>query len=188
MSYPPVPPNDPYRPEGEQPQGEPAPPTPPGPAYPGQQAPSGTPYPAPPGQPAPGPAPYGAEQGGYAPYPPPAQPPYGAPAQAPYGASPYPAPGGYGYFPRNDLGVWALVLGIASFVLSCGFFTGIPAIILGTKAKRAVEAGEANNGGLAQAGVILGWIASALMLLAIIAFVVLVIVGVASTDFRSNYY
>ncbi|GAA3221446.1 DUF4190 domain-containing protein [Oerskovia jenensis] len=188
MSYPPVPPNDPYRPEGEQPEGEPAQPMPPGPAYPGQQAPSGTPYPAPPGQPAPGPAPYGAEQGGYAPYPPPAQPPYGAPAQAPYGASPYPAPGGYGYFPRNDLGVWALVLGIASFVLSCGFFTGIPAIILGTKAKRAVEAGEANNGGLAQAGVILGWVASALMLLAIIFFVVVAIIGFASDDFRSNYY
>jgi hypothetical protein len=130
----------------------------------------------------------GGEQGGYSPYPPPAQPPYGAPTQAPYGASPYPAPGGYGYFPRNDLGVWALVLGIASFVLSCGFLTGIPAIIVGTKAKRAVEAGEANNGGLAQAGVILGWVASALSVLAIILFVILVGFGLAFGEVDSTYY
>ncbi|MBE7702016.1 DUF4190 domain-containing protein [Oerskovia sp. Sa1BUA8] len=209
MSYPPTPPNDPYRPEGEpagtpgeQPGGEPAqaqppvpdqaPPAAPGyPAYPGTPQQPGSPYSAPTGQPASGSAPYGGEQGGYTSYPPPAQPGYGAPGQAPYGASPYPAPaapGGYGYFPRNDLGVWALVLGIASFVLSCGFLTGIPAIIVGTKAKRAVEAGEANNGGLAQAGVILGWVASALSVVAIIVFVVLLVIGVASAEFDPSYY
>ncbi|MDF2846611.1 MAG: hypothetical protein K0R97_593 [Oerskovia sp.] len=195
MSYPPTPPNDPYRPEGEQPGGEPVdpqtsgqtPPAPGYPTYPGQPAQPGSPYAAPTGPPAPGAVP-GGEQGGYSPYPPPAQPPYGAPTQAPYGASPYPAPGGYGYFPRNDLGVWALVLGIASFVLSCGFLTGIPAIIVGTKAKRAVEAGEANNGGLAQAGVILGWVASALSVLAIILFVILVGFGLAFGEVDSTYY
>ncbi|MFF3064017.1 DUF4190 domain-containing protein [Oerskovia sp. NPDC057915] len=198
MSYPPTPPNDPYRPEGEQPGGVPVEPPPPGqtpppdpgyPAHPGQPAQQGSPYAAPTGQPAPGPVP-GGDQGGYSPYPPPAQPPYGAPQQSPYGASPYPAagaPGGYGYYPRNDLGVWALVLGIASFVLSCGFLTGIPAIIVGTKAKRAVAAGEANNGGLAQAGVILGWIASVLMVLGIILFVIVVVVGLANSEFDSTY-
>ncbi|GAA1411231.1 DUF4190 domain-containing protein [Oerskovia paurometabola] len=198
MSYPPTPPNDPYRPEGEQPGGEPVephasgqtPPPAPGhpgyPTYPGQPAQPGSPYATPTGQPAPGPVP-GGEQGGYS-YPPPVQPPYGAPAQAPYGASPYPAPGGYGYFPRNDLGIWALVLGIASFVLSCGFLTGIPAIIVGTKAKRAVEAGEANNGGLAQAGVILGWVASALSVLVIVFFVIALAFGLANAEFDSTYY
>jgi len=198
MSYPPTP--DPYRPGGEQPGGEqpggeqpgygaspdPTPPAAPGyPAYPGQPAQPGTPPPAPGSQ-----APYGTDQGHYTPYPPPAQPAYGAP-QSPYGASPYPpqgAPGGYGYFPRNDLGIWALVLGIASFVLSCGFLTGIPAIIVGSKAKRAVAAGEANNGGLAQAGVILGWVACALSVLVAIFFVVVLVIGVGSAEVDGTYY
>ncbi|MFI2752304.1 DUF4190 domain-containing protein [Cellulomonas sp. P22] len=95
----------------------------------------GDPYPGqhPTGQPYPGPYPYAAGQ------------PY--PGYAP----------GYAY-PRNDLAVWSLVLGIASFVLGCLFFTGIPAVVLGNKAKQAVAAGEANNPGLASAGVVLGWI------------------------------
>ena len=94
------------------------------------------------------------------------------PSAAPYGAAPggYGQPGGdYGRrgggygdaYPKNNLGVWALVLGIVSFVVVCGLLTGIPAIIVGNNAKKAVAQGEANNGGLATAGVILGWVAIA---------------------------
>ncbi len=156
------------------------------PAYPGYPQQSPSPYGAPaPGTPDSGYPQYGAP----APQPPYGAPqqPYGAPGQMPYGATPYgatPAPGGaYGYFPRNDLGIWAFVLGIASIVLSCGFFTGIPAVIVGSKAKRAVAAGEANNGGLALAGVILGWIGTALSILGVI----LLIAIIASPDFQAGF-
>jgi hypothetical protein len=190
MTHPPTPPSNPYDPQEQQPGAEPAqqptgqtPPAAPG--YPTYPDPSGSPYATP------APDAYGAPQGGPAPYPTQPQSPYGTPAAAPYGASPYAgAPqGGYGYFPRNDLGIWALVLGIASIVLSCGPFTGIPAIIVGSKAKKAVEAGEANNGGMALAGVILGWVGTGLFVLLAIAFVaIFAFAGMASVGIDSGYY
>jgi Domain of unknown function (DUF4190) len=105
-------------------------------------------------------------------------PAYGAPTadgmtqygtENPYGPpTAYGSPTGYGYAQpgyyggmagtqRNDLGVWALILGILS-VVSFGILTGIPAIILGNKSKAASARGEANNPGLGAAGVIMGWI------------------------------
>lgn len=124
----------------------------PGDPYPGQQ-PAGQPYPG--GQYPGGPYPGGPYAG---------QPPAG---------QPYP---GYvpGYvYPKNDLAIWSLVLGIASFVLGCLFFTGIPAVVLGNKAKQAAAAGEANNPGLAAAGVVLGWISIALGAVGLVLVVVL---------------
>ncbi len=120
----------------------------------------------------PGQQPYGAQQPyGQDPYG--AQQPYGQdPGSSAYPGSPYPGasypatPYGntpyvpvYGY-PRNGLGVWALSLGIAGFVC-CGLFAGIPAIITGVLSRKAVERGEANNGGLALTGIILGALACA---------------------------
>lgn len=103
--------------------------------------------------------------------------PYGSTPPA-YGGGDYGSQPGYGYgYPKNNLGVWSLVLGLVSFVLSCGLFTGIPAIIVGHKSRRAVAEGQANNPGLATAGIILGWIATILSLLGIIAVVVLVATG-----------
>lgn len=123
--------------------------------------------------------PYGSQPSGSGPTPPPpygAQPGYGAQPPA-YGSQP-PAygsqppsygggmppagmpPTGYGYgggTEKNNLGTWALVLGILSIVC-CGFFAGIPAIILGNKSKQAAAAGQANNGNLGNIGMILGWI------------------------------
>lgn len=124
--------------------------------------------------------------------------PYGAPAPyagqpypgQPYPAQPYPGqpyPGqpypGQPYapayaYPKNQLGVWSLVLGIVGVVVGCVFLTGIPAVILGNNAKRAVAAGEANNLGVAQAGIVLGWISIALGVVAI-GFFVLYFVGMA---------
>ncbi|GEA90055.1 DUF4190 domain-containing protein [Cellulomonas cellasea] len=104
----------------------------------------------------------------------PSAPQYGAPQgggypQAPqYGNAPGYG-GGYGQnFPKNNLAVWALVLGLVGIVLQCGFLTGIPAVIVGNKARKAAAAGEANNGGMALAGVILGWVAIALSVLVLI--------------------
>lgn len=75
-------------------------------------------------------------------------------------------------YPRNSLGVWSLVLGIASVVLALGVVTGIPAIIVGNQGRRAVRAGEADNEGLALTGVVLGWIS-----LAILAVVVVLVIA-----------
>ncbi|MBO0610503.1 DUF4190 domain-containing protein [Myceligenerans salitolerans] len=63
---------------------------------------------------------------------------------------------------RNSLGVWSLVLGGASFLLFLGVLTGIPAILVGNDGRRAVRAGEADNEGVAMAGVLLGWASVAL--------------------------
>ncbi|MGY4642285.1 DUF4190 domain-containing protein [Cellulomonas sp. URHB0016] len=102
------------------------------------------------------------------------------PAATPYGA------GQYGYvYPKNSLGVWSLVLGILGMVL-CGLFTGIPAVIVGSSAKRAVAEGEANNGGLATAGVILGWIGIGLSVLGIVLWVF--VIGVAGLNAGTSNY
>ena len=64
---------------------------------------------------------YPGGQPGYQQYPSQAQPGGGyTPGMSPFGAS----------TEKNNLGGWALGLGIASLVC-CGLFTGIPAIILG---------------------------------------------------------
>jgi hypothetical protein len=82
---------------------------------------------------------------------------------------------------KNKLGVWALVLGILS-ILCCGFFTGIPAIILGINGKKAAEEGRASNGSLANVGFILGIIGCALSVLGF----VLQAAGVLTYDFSTS--
>jgi hypothetical protein len=56
--------------------------------------------------------------------------------------------------------VWALVLGILG-LLCCGFFTGIPAIILGKQAQNEIDAaaGIQSGRGMATSGFVLGIIA-----------------------------
>lgn len=147
---------------------EPSPTQPlPGQSYGAEQQPAGQqpapqePNPGPPGGPDPA-DPYG-QQG----------------AQTPYGQPGAPAPQ-YGYTsatpPKNDLGVWALVTGILSFVF-CPLLLGIAAIITGTMSRRAVDEGLANNRGMGTAGLILGWVNVALAVLAIVFFVVALAVG-----------
>ena len=187
----PQPPDDPFAPKPEPPAEGPGsvpPAQPPAPGY--GQPPYGE-QPAAPqspygGQP-PAPLPtYGQSYAGAPQYPaapqyPPAPPSSGAPQYpaAPqygqYGATPYGA-----VYPKNQLGVWALVLGIASFVLSCGLFTGIPAIILGRQGQRAADTGEANNRGLSTAGVVLGWIAVGLSAVAIVVGIIVAIVAISN--------
>jgi Domain of unknown function (DUF4190) len=153
-----------YPPSGEQyPQTPGQPQYPSAPGYPSApdpyQPPAGQPqYPSAPGQ---YPPPSGAPQ--YPPAPgygaPAGQPQYGAPQQ-PYGyppaqgmPSPYAVPGAS--LPDNKFGLWSMILGIVS-LLCCGIFAAVPAVILGLQARKKVEAGTANNGGMATAGIILG--------------------------------
>ena len=113
-------------------------PYPPGGSYPGGSYPGG-PYPG-------GSYPGGAYPGG--PY------PGGYPPPAPYGD----------YYPsvpaKNGMGVAALVVAIIALISSVsvvgGIVLGIVAVILGFIGRSRVKSGEANNGGVATAGIILG--------------------------------
>jgi Domain of unknown function (DUF4190) len=82
---------------------------------------------------------------------------------------PPPGAGGYAAPQTNQKALWSMILGILSIVC-CGLFAGIPAIILGGKAKNEIGAsGGAQTGdGMAKAGVILGWISIAFSVLSLI--------------------
>jgi hypothetical protein len=89
---------------------------------------------------------------------------YGAPAygQQPAGAPFGQQPGGFGghVTPKNGLGVAALVLGIlslpAAFTVIFGVLFGVLAIIFGVLGRGRAKKGQANNGGMATAGLVLG--------------------------------
>lgn len=125
----------------------------------------------------------GAEPVGAVPPPPiapggPAQPapgPYGYPAPStpgpgigdPYGGYPgYPGYQNYGQTgwqaaPANGMGITAMVLGILSVCLFClygivGVVLGVLALIFGILGRKRAQRGEATNGGMALAGIILG--------------------------------
>jgi hypothetical protein len=106
--------------------------------------------------------------------------PYGQPgAPAAYGQPGVPAAQQYGYAPsppKNDLAVWSLVTGILSYVF-CPLLLGIAAIITGTMSRRAADEGLANNRGMGTAGLILGWINVALVVLAIVFFLIAIAAG-----------
>ncbi|MGW6742408.1 DUF4190 domain-containing protein [Streptomyces sp. NPDC055025] len=142
-----------------------------------------------PAQPAPGPYGYG--------YPgvPPQPAPGAQQSAAPYGATPgygYPAAGypGYGSTgwqpgPSNGMGVTALVLGIIAVVAFCfwglGIVVGVLALIFGIVGRRKARRGEATNGGMALAGIVLGSI-GALISAAFLAFLIWAIANDDSFD------
>jgi Domain of unknown function (DUF4190) len=138
------PPATPYQggPAGYPPPGQSyPPPSYPSPSYPSQSYPPPEPGSYPPPQ---YPPPSGPYAGGY---PPPPPQPYG-----PY--SPPPAA------PKNGIGIAALVVALLSLpaVLTVvgGFILGLVAIVLGFLGYSRVKKGEANNGGIAIAGIVLG--------------------------------
>ena len=102
--------------------------------------------------------------------PPPAPYPYSYPPgpQGQYGGYP-PPPMPYGDYPgvppapRNGLGVAALVVAIigllGSFSVAGGIVMGIAAVVLGFLGRNRVRRGEADNPGVALAGIILGVLA-----------------------------
>ncbi|MBB2990601.1 heme/copper-type cytochrome/quinol oxidase subunit 2 [Mycolicibacterium iranicum] len=106
------------------------------------------------------------------PPPPPGSYPGGYPPP-PYGAYPPPVPAA----PKNGLGTASLVVGIVSlFTLFGGVVLGVVAVVLGFLGRGRVARGEATNGGVALAGIVLG----ALSIVVSIALIVVVgIFGVA---------
>ena len=116
----------------------------------------------------PPPPPQGPPGGGYGAPPPPGG--YGGAPPPPPGYGP--GPGGSGAPPRNNTkAVWALVLGILGLIC-CGFFTGIPAIILGKQAQKEIDssAGTLTGRGMATAGFVLGIIACVWGVISIILY------------------
>ncbi len=89
---------------------------------------------------------------------------------------------------KNALGVWSLVLGILSvfMLFSCfvGFLAGIPAVITGHLSRKAQKEGLADNGGMALAGIITGWITIGLTLLAAVG----IAIAFSIPEFREGFF
>jgi hypothetical protein len=103
------------------------------------------------------------------------QAPYGVPA---YGVPPYGQPA-YGVpAPTHSRALAAMVVGIVSLVLACGYGVGLlgspVAWWLGARAKREIDAshGQLGGRGMAQAGVILGIVGTVFLALVIVAVAV----------------
>lgn len=103
------------------------------------------------------------------PPPPPSQspPPPPPPSQPQYGAYPGgypPPPQGYAYPPpptaaKNGIGIAALVVAIVALLsLVGGVVLGVVAVILGFIGWGRAKRGEATNGGIAVAGIVLGFL------------------------------
>jgi hypothetical protein len=94
-------------------------------------------------------------------------------------------PGGVGVAQPNAEGaVTSLVLGIVSIVGSCTFVTGIPAMVIGRRAIRAVDesGGRLGGKGLAQAGFWTGLVGTVLGVLAVAAVIAVFAIGSAFED------
>lgn len=127
--------------------------------------------------------------------PPPPYQAYGAPSSydppSPYGApSHYGAPSPYGAFqptpPTNGLAIASLVVSILGAVALCcygvGGILGAVGAILGHVSKKQIRDRNEGGGGVALAGIIVGWIAFGLGVLAVAAIVVLVVWTDGFTD------
>jgi hypothetical protein len=97
-----------------------------------------------------------------------------------YGAPSPSGPLGQGYAapPNHSQAVTSLVLGILSLVL-CGFFTGIPAMILGRRATREIRAsgGRLGGDGMATAGFVTGLVGTLITGVAVGLIVLVFILG-----------
>lgn len=102
--------------------------------------------------------------------PPPAPGQYGAPPPPPAGYQPYPQ-AQYGPNPgtrNNWMGIVSLVASLSAIVLG---FTCIVGIVFGHLGLNAVKKGEADNRGLALAGLITGYVFLGIGLLVVIAYI-----------------
>jgi hypothetical protein len=79
----------------------------------------------------------------------------------------------------NGMAIASMVLGIAGLV-SCGL-SGVVGLVLGYVARRQIREGNGTGGGMALAGIILGWVWTGLIAL----YLVIVFVGAANS--YSNY-
>ena len=112
----------------------------------------------------------------------------------PYASSGYPPPGypaaapGYGYpapRPNNGMAIASMVVSIVGVLGLCGYglggYIGIVGAILGHVSRKQIRERGEQGDGMAMAGIILGWIATGIAVLATIAIVIF-IVWVANQD------
>ncbi|HYN93668.1 MAG TPA: DUF4190 domain-containing protein, partial [Pilimelia sp.] len=127
----------------------------------------------------------------------PAPPAVGGPAASgqpgAWTGQPGPAPAGYpGYpylvvaRPTNGLAIASLVVSIVAALGLCAYgvggVLGIPAAIMGHVARRQVRERGEQGDGFALAAVVVGWIATAIAVLAIIAWIIFIVVIANSDD------
>ncbi|OJF15682.1 DUF4190 domain-containing protein [Couchioplanes caeruleus] len=122
------------------------------------------------------PAPYGYAAGQQVPY------DYGY-AGSPYGYSQYPP----GPRPTDGMAIASLVVSCVSIVGLCGFWLGgilgVVGAILGHVARRRIRQSGANGGGMALAGIIVGWVVTAIALTVGVVVGVLIANDPSSTTF-----
>lgn len=101
------------------------------------------------------------------------------PPPPPGGMPPPPPPMGMQGDKASQRAIWALILGIAAYVLGCGILSGIPAWIMGKKEINEINAGLAPQAGktMATIGMWLGIISVILSILALIVFIILFAFG-----------
>ncbi|MFF2730909.1 DUF4190 domain-containing protein [Streptomyces sp. NPDC058008] len=161
------------------------------PGQPGAFGPQQPPVPEPPVGPN-GPGPH--DPYGYPAAPSAASAAYGYPAApsapAAYGYPGYPGYGGqpaWGPAPANGLGIASMVLGIIAVAGFCmwgiGIILGILALVFGIIGRGRAKRGEANNGGMALAGIILGSVS----IVVSAVFLVFLIWAVANDESSSEY-
>jgi hypothetical protein len=98
----------------------------------------------------------------------------------------YQGQGPYQSRPTAGKATASLILGICGFVI-CPLIPSILAVVFGNQARAEIEEsrGRLDGGGLATAGIVLGWIGIGLCAVAIAFVVVVIIVAAAGT--RGTY-
>jgi hypothetical protein len=86
----------------------------------------------------------------------------------------------------SGLAIGAFVTSLATLFLTAGFFSLIGSILGHVALSKLKKAGSDENRGLAVAGIIIGWVSTALAWIILIGFIVL-IAGIAST-FDSSFW
>jgi hypothetical protein len=80
----------------------------------------------------------------------------------------------------SGLAIASFITSLATLFLTAGFFSFIGSILGHISLSKLKKAGSSENRGLAVAGIIIGWVSTAIAWIILIGFIVLV-VGLAST-------
>ena len=82
----------------------------------------------------------------------------------------------------SGLAIGSFVTSLALIFLSAGFFSFIGAILGHVSLSKLKKSGSTQNRGLAVAGVIIGWVSTALAWIFVIGFIALVVGAVSASD------
>ncbi len=90
--------------------------------------------------------------------------------------------------PTSTKSIMALILGILS-LLCCGFFSGIPAIILGKSEINLIDEGKIteNNRTIAKVGLILGIVGTAFSALFFLIYIVFIALGLSAGMMQNRF-